>query len=51
VRGASSCFLRPCVARLVELELLVPWVELNIDNSGWVVGGGASLSELFVHSV
>jgi hypothetical protein len=39
------------VTRFAESELLVPWVELDNDNSGWVVCEGLPLSEMFMHSI
>jgi hypothetical protein len=33
-------FLWPCAARLAESEMSVPCVELDNDDSGWVLCGG-----------
>jgi hypothetical protein len=44
-------FLWPCAARLAESRLLITCVELDNDDSGWVLCVGLSFPGLFVHSV
>jgi hypothetical protein len=46
-----SCFFWPCAARLIKSELLVPYVELRNDDSGWTLCEGLPPHVLFGQSV